>query len=162
MARKTKKYNINLIKQTLSYSVIEIAELFNLHKRTVQTWLQEGLPKIDNKRPFLVLGSELKEFISRKQKKRKKKCKQDEFYCCKCREVRQSRNNLVSIKILNEKSGLIKGICNQCNTKINKIFPIKKLGEIKEIFVVQRIDNKDLNGFSGAIVNTDLKEVTEK
>ncbi len=162
MTKKKKNYNINLIKQTLSYSVIEIAELFNLHKRTVQAWLQEGLPKIDNKRPFLVKGLELKEFISHRKRKRKKKCNQDELYCCKCQEARQSRNNLVSIKILNEKSGLIQGICNQCNTKINKLFASKNLEIIKEIFVVQRIDNKNLTRFNNTNANTDLKKVIKK
>lgn len=158
MIKKKRKYNTNLIKETLSYSVKDITELFGIHKRTIQQWFKEGLPKIDSKKPYLVLGINLKDFIKKKQQNRKKKCKENEFYCCKCREPRKSWNNFVDVKILNEKILLIVGICSQCNITINKIFSIKKLAEIKEIFMVQKIHNKDILGFINPIVNTDLKE----
>lgn len=81
MSKKKRTYNPNLIKETLSYSTQEIADLLNIHKRTVQEWHKEGLPRIDSRKPFLVLGSNLKEFIRSRQNKRKQKCRINEFYC---------------------------------------------------------------------------------
>lgn len=158
MPKKKRKYNTNLIKDTLSYSIYDIASLFGNHRATVRQWIKEGLPLIDNHKPFLVLGSDLKEFIKKRQGNRKTKCNPNEFYCCKCRKPRTSWENLVDLKILNERRLLIIGICSQCDTRMNKLSSLKKLDEIKEIFAVQTIHNQNLIGFDPSIVNTNINE----
>jgi hypothetical protein len=158
MGKKKRKYNTNLIKETLNYSANDIADLYKIHKRTPQQWFKEGLPKIDNRKPFLTLGFDLKEFIKNRQKKRKKKCNPNELYCCKCRKPQTSCNNLVDIKIMNERRLMIMGICSQCNTQTNKLSSLRKLGNIQEIFAVQTIHNQDLIRFNPSIVNTDIKK----
>jgi len=157
MAKK-KTYRTNVIKESLNYCVKDIAERFCVHKRTVQTWLKEGLPAIKDKKPYLVLGYELKEFIKNRQQKRKVPCKVDELYCCKCKAPRKSLNNTVDIKILNEKKLLIKGVCPVCNIKTNKILSIKSISEIQTTFTVQTIHNKNLLGSYPPILNTDIKK----
>ena len=158
MTKKKRKYNTNLIKKTLSYSIYDIASLFRIHRATVRQWIKEGLPLIDNHKPFLVLGSDLKEFIKKRQGKRKTKCNANELYCFKCREPRTSWENIVDLKILNERSFLIMGICSQCNTQTNKTTSLKNLDEIKKIFDVQTIHNQNLIGFDPSIVNTNINE----
>ena len=69
MAKYRKTFNTNLIKNTLNYSTNDIVELYNIHKRTVQEWFKEGLPKIDEHKPFLALGRDLKQFIKERQNK---------------------------------------------------------------------------------------------
>ncbi len=155
---KKRKYNTNFIKATLNYSVNDISELFKVHKRTVQEWLKEGLYKIDNRKPFLVLGSDLEEFIKNRQGKRKVKCNSNEFYCLKCHKSQTSWNNLVDINILNESRVMIIGICSQCNTKINKISTTEEINNIKQIFMVQKIHNKNLIEFNSSILKTDIKK----
>ena len=158
MSKKKRKYNTNLIKETLSYSIYDIASLFGIHRATVRQWFKEGLPMIDNRKPYLVLGSDLKEFIKKRQGNRKTRCSTNELYCCKCRKPRTSWNNLVDLKILNERRFLIMGICSQCDTRINKLSSLKKIDNIKEIFAVQTIHNQDLIGFDPSIVNTNINE----
>lgn len=158
MTKKKRKYNTNLIKETLSYSIHEIAELFRIHRGTVRQWIKEGLPIIDNRKPYLVLGSDLKEFIKKRQGNRKTRCNANELYCCKCRKPQTSWNNLVDLKILNERRFLIMGICIQCNTRTNKLSSLKKLDDIKGIFDVQTIHDQDLIGFDPSIVNTNINE----
>ena len=159
MPKKKRKYNTNLIKETLNYSIHDIASLFRIHRGTVRQWIKEGLPLIDNHKPFLVLGSDLKEFLKKRQGNRKTKCNANELYCCKCRKPRTSWDNLVDLKILNERRLLIMGICSQCDTKTNKLSSLKNLDEIKEIFDVQTIHNQNLIGFDPSIVNTNINEV---
>jgi len=159
MTKKKRTYNPNLIKETLSYSTQEIADLLSIHKRTVQEWHKEGLPRIDSRKPFLVLGSNLKEFIRSRQNKRKQKCRINEFYCMKCKEPRQSRNNLVDIRFLSASRLLVIGLCVQCHTRINKIGSIKNIDEITKIFAIQQIHNRDLVGFDLPSCNTDIEEV---
>lgn len=161
MTKKKRKYNTRLIKQNLSYSTQDIGCLFGVHKRTVQEWYVEGLPRIDDRKPFLIMGFHLKEFLDKRQGSRKRKCQPKEFYCFKCQEPRQSWENIVDIKFLNEKRLMISGLCVQCNIPLNKICSTKKLDELHKIFVVQEIRNKHLFGSSSPIYNTDKNEVTK-
>ena len=158
MVKRKRTYNTNLIKLTYSYSIFQIAELYGLDKGTVRHWLKEGLKKIDGKRPFLINGADLKQFLKNRQKKRKRKCQPDELYCCRCRLPRKAKNNDVILEIKSEKVGRLRGLCCECDAEIYKLVSLKNLAEINEIFNVLKTRNKNLTGFSLPIVNTDLKE----
>jgi len=159
MSKKKRTYNPNLIKETLSYSTQEIATRLNVHKRTVQDWYKQGLPRIDDRKPSLVLGADLKDFLKQRRVKRKRKCRKNEFYCMKCKEPRQSRNNLVNIRFLSSSRLMVIGLCVQCHTRINKIGSIKNIDEITKIFAIQQIHNRDLIGSDSPSFNTDIQEV---
>ena len=160
MTKKKKTYNTHRVKLTLSYSTQDIVTLFGVHKRTVQEWYTQGLPRIDARKPFLVLGGSLKEFLDKRQGSRRRHCQPNEFYCLKCKESRMSWENVVDIKFLNEKRLMVIGLCAQCNTPLNKIFSPKKLDELHKIFVVQKIHHEHLFGSNSPIYNTDKNEVT--
>jgi hypothetical protein len=159
MTKKKRIYNIRRIKQTATYSTQEIAALFNIHKRTVQEWYDRGLPTIDDRRPFLVLGAHLRSFLAAKLRKRKMACRPNEFYCMKCRLPRQSWENLVDLKPLTETKAMIIGLCPICNTTLNKIIARKRLAGIEQIFMVQTAHEADLIGSTPSIVNTDINKV---
>ena len=159
MAKNKQNYNTNKIKRTETYSVNQISDLFHIHKRTAQAWFKEGLQRIDNQRPYLVLGSELKRFIKERQNKRKQKCQIDELYCMKCRLPRKVKGNQVLIIRLNEKSAQIVGICCDCGSKVNQLNSLKNIEKIAKIFMVKKIVHKDLIGCDDSLLNTDLKQV---
>ena len=60
---KKRHPNHRLVKIHRNYAVEEIAKLFGIHKNTVRTWVKNGLSAIDEKRPMLILGHELVEFL---------------------------------------------------------------------------------------------------
>lgn len=138
-----KNYNLRLIKNRESYLFRQICEFLNIHPRTVQAWKQQGLPIINNEKPYLVMGYDLKEFLSKKQKDRKCKLQANEFYCTKCREAVRSTDNDVWIEVSEKTIGkqgfkefVIKGICEFCNSKLNRFSHEGKLGQIKDTFNV--------------------------
>ncbi|MCP3660446.1 MAG: hypothetical protein GY830_09135 [Bacteroidetes bacterium] len=154
-----KTFNINLVKQDYSYTISEIAELFNIHKQTITTWKKEGLRKNDDTRPYLFYGAEIKRFLKNRQNTRKIKCKDNELFCMKCRKPVKSWENIVDIKILNENFLNIEGICNVCSSKINKINSIKNLNKLQAIFNVQVIHNKHLiESFKPSVITHFNKE----
>lgn len=77
----------------MSYSVQEVAELYGLHKNAVLRWIKDGLPIIDQRKPYLIYGADFADYLDGRQKKRKHKCGSDEFYCCKCRAPRKAWDN---------------------------------------------------------------------
>jgi hypothetical protein len=68
MMRK-RRPNHRLVKIHRSYTVEEIAACSVSHKNTVRTWVKAGLPTCDSKRPMLILGSDLAEYLRRAGRK---------------------------------------------------------------------------------------------
>lgn len=141
-----KTYNIRLIKHRESYTLKQISETLNVHPRTVQEWRKEGLKTISTEKPFLVMGYDLKEFLNKKLQSRKTKLEANQFYCTKCRRAVTSKNNEVHLASLNKTIGkqgfkalIIKGVCQECETKLNKFSHEGRLQELKNTFTVANI-----------------------
>jgi hypothetical protein len=139
-----RRFNPKLIKIHANYTTQDIADLFHVHIDTVNSWYRSGLKRIDQERPFLVFGRDLVDFLTRRNKKMKKKTCPDEFFCCKCKEPRKTKGGIVELRIINSKKLMIKGICEICGTKMNKLGSIKKINEIKKMFNVQAIQEERL------------------
>ena len=162
MSKKEKRFrrtfNVQVLKKEMSYSSEEIADLFKVHIGTVYAWSREGMKKIDNNKPYLFLGRDIRDFLRERQKKRKVKCKVNEFFCFKCREPRISKNNSVVIEIHNQRQLNVKGKCIFCGCTINKRDMNSKLNWLLEIFEVQKIVNQHLLGFNPTIVKINQEE----
>ena len=65
-----RRFNPRRVKVHRSYTVEEVASLFGAHKNTVRNWLREGLPKVDDRRPILVLGRQLASFVHARRQHR--------------------------------------------------------------------------------------------
>jgi transposase-like protein len=116
-----KRYpNHRLVKIHRNYTVEEIARLFSMHKNTVRRWIKNGLVTIDNKRPMLILGHVLVEFIKKRRIKNKQSCKPGELYCVKCRRPKFPAENMADYFSVTEKFGNLKAICPDCNSIMNR------------------------------------------
>jgi len=82
MARK--RLNPRLAKMHYSYTVEEIAALYDVHPNTARSWLKSGLTAIDDARPILVAGTELRRFIEDQRAGAKKPCPPGTMYCFRC------------------------------------------------------------------------------
>jgi predicted DNA-binding protein YlxM (UPF0122 family) len=127
-----KKYHPNLIQIKESYSPSEIAKLFKLDKKTIFRWIKKGLKPIQtNTNPLLIMGVELKNFIKRKQQKRKVKLGDDELFCMKCKKAVNGKNGTVKVvktgrtigKNMTEQLNKI-GICQFCGSKLNRFLKV--------------------------------------
>ena len=144
-----KKYNTRLIKTRESLTSKQIAELFNLHPKTIQLWVKDGLITISNK-PILIMGYDLKEYLDSKQNDRKCKLESDEFYCTKCRKAVRSIDNDVWLELTGKTIGknqykeiVIKGVCDECHTRVNRFSHEGRIEEIKENFDVVNLEVLD-------------------
>jgi hypothetical protein len=59
-----RRLNPRRVKVHRNYTVEEVAKLYGVHKNTVRDWLKAGLPKIDGRRPILILGRQLAGFCT--------------------------------------------------------------------------------------------------
>ena len=142
----SKTYNPRLIKHRESYTLKQISETLSVHQRTVQEWRYEGLKTISLEKPFLVMGYDLKEFLAKKIQSRKIKLQPNQFYCTKCRKAVTSKSDEVFLYDLHKTIGkqefkglIVKGICNNCDSKLNRFSHEGKLEEIQNTFSITNI-----------------------
>jgi len=120
-----RKYNVRKIKSKRAYTFKGISEVFGVHTRTVQSWHTEGLKPLEGScNPYLVMGADVRIFLTQKHQKTKTILNKNEFYCMRCREAvipvkvtKQDRK----VTIGNNKQAVtLKGNCPKCGCKVNR------------------------------------------
>ena len=129
-------YNYQLAKIHRSYSVEEVANLFDLNKQSVRIWIKGGLPTCDNQRPMLILGRDLRDFLKARRLKNKRPCPPGTIYCVRCREPKVPVDKNVIYKPITETKGSLIGICPDCDNRIYQITSLTKLEQFREKFNV--------------------------
>jgi len=128
---RARRPNPRLVKIHRNYTVEEAAKLFGIHKHTVRSWINAGLPQCDSCRPILILGRELAAFIQAKRARNKQTCLPGEMYCLRCRLPRKPAGEMADFQPLNDKTGNLVGICPICNVIINRRVSIAKIALVQ-------------------------------
>jgi hypothetical protein len=123
--------NHRLVKIHRSYAVEEIAKLFGIHKNTVRRWVKEGLATTDDKRPMLILGYVLVEFLQARRLKNKRTCKPGELYCVRCRAPKPPAGDMAEYFPITEKFGNLVAICPDCDAFMNRLISLDKIGQVR-------------------------------
>ncbi|TWX65947.1 helix-turn-helix domain-containing protein [Colwellia demingiae] len=131
-----KRYNPNKCKINRNYTVSDIAKLYGVHKNTVKNWIKRGLKKIDNHRPYLILGSELREFLKDLRTINKRPCEFGEIYCFCCNSAREPLQESIEFEPYNLSLFVLKGRCNICNSLMNKYQRLEDLARLQRYFAV--------------------------
>jgi hypothetical protein len=108
--------------------VEEVAKLFGAHKNTVRGWLKVGLPRIDSRRPILILGRQLAGFLHTRRERRRQRCRAGEFYCFRCRAPKASAARTAEYLPITASSGNLKAACEDCGTRMFRRISLHKLG----------------------------------
>jgi hypothetical protein len=122
--------NHRLVKIHRSYTVQEIAKLFGIHKNTVRRWVKDGLTTIDDKRPKLILGYVLVDFLQARRAKNKQPCKPGELYCVRCRSPKSPAGDMAEYSPITEKFGNLIAICPDCDALMNRRVSLAKIRQV--------------------------------
>lgn len=126
-----RRYNPRLPKLHRNYTVEEVARLLQVNRQTVWKWLKVGLRAIDDRRPILVLGAELRGFLRERRAKRKHPTPPGMIYCVGCRQPRPPAGNMVDYIPLSPTSGNFQGICPICDAMIYRRINLGKIEEVR-------------------------------
>jgi hypothetical protein len=122
--------NPRLAKSHRSYSVEEVSRLFAIHKNTVRNWLRQGLTAIDEQRPTVIRGVELRRFLTERRVGGKQTCGPGRIYCMPCRAPKVPAGNMAECIASGETSGTLRGICPDCDRMIYRRVNPQKLGAV--------------------------------
>lgn len=127
---RSRRPNPRLAKIHRSYTVEEAATLYGVHRNTVREWIKKGLPTVDQRRPTLILGSGLSEFLQLRRERNKRSCKPGEIYCVRCREPRTPAGDWLQYKPFTATQGNLFGICSCCDAWLYRRVSLAKLAEV--------------------------------
>ena len=119
--------NPRLAKIYRSYSVEEVSRLFRVHKNTVRNWLRQGLTAIDEQRPIVIRGVELRRFLTDRRTRAKQTCGPGRMYCLPCRAPKVPAGNMAECIQTGESTGTLQGICPDCDRMIYRRVNPQKL-----------------------------------
>lgn len=103
------------VKRHRTYTVEDAAEVLGVHKHTIRNWLKtEGLHPIDDRRPLLIQGADLAEFLVERRRHARRKCGPSEFYCLPCRSPRTPAGNIAEYRPISGVLGNLRAICPVC------------------------------------------------
>jgi len=123
--------NHKLVKIHFPYTVEEAARCLGIHKHTVRRWIKDGLPTIDDRRPTVMRGRDLAEFLENRRKTRKQTCPPGHLYCVKCREPRQPAGDFAEYMPMTAEAGNLRGICPVCDRLMHRRVSLEKLGQVR-------------------------------
>jgi hypothetical protein len=151
--------NPRLTKIHRSYSVEEVSRLLAVHKNTVRNWLREGLASIDDQRPIVVAGLELRRFLTERRTRTKQVCGPGRIFCLPCRAPKIPAGNMAECIVASITAGSLQGICPDCDRMIYRRVNLQKLEAIRgdlDITVTQ--GGRRLEGTTKPNVNCDSNE----
>jgi len=114
-----------------SYSVEEMARLFNIHKNTVRAWFKRGLQPIDGQRPTVVRGEEIRSFLGKRREQAKRPSGPGRIYCLPCRKPKVPAGRMAECVLTGDTTGMLQGICPDCDRMIYRKVNPQKLNAVR-------------------------------
>lgn len=126
--------NARKIKAARSYTIPEVAEVLGCSTRTVRNWAGMGLRVLNDNRPFLIVGDDLKTFLADQSASKKVKLGPNELYCLSCKVPRQPMGMMADEIRQSANISRLVGLCEVCGGTCNRMICARALPEFACIF----------------------------
>jgi len=123
------RFNPYKAKITRSYSVAEVAKLYEVHRNTVRAWLKSGLGSFRYGRQQFIPGAELRAFHVRTNSERRVTTPPGQIYCLGCRAPQPPDGGLIDVIGLRKGSLNVRGICPGCGSFVHRHISIARIEE---------------------------------
>lgn len=111
-----KRANPMAVKAALSYEIGEAAQALGKSPATIRNWRKDGLEFMSSRKPYLISGAAIQEYL--RAKCRASKCRLDphQLYCPACRKGRKPVGMAVVSISMTPKTALLRGPCDHCGS----------------------------------------------
>ena len=123
--------NHRLIKIHRTYTVEEAANALGLHKNTISRWTKQDLAVIDKRRPKLIHGETLVQFLIERRTKSKQPCQTGQIYCVACRAPKRPNGDMADYVRRSKGAGNLRGLCPDCDRLIYRRVSLAALDEVR-------------------------------
>jgi hypothetical protein len=131
----TKYPSPHRIKIHHSYTIEEIARVLSVHKRTVRRWEKAGLAAIDDERPKLILGTDIRRFLSERRRQARRPSPPGHMFCFRCRSPTTPSGGFADLLPLTATIANLCGLCD-CGTLMYRRVSQRTIGVATRNLVV--------------------------
>ncbi len=138
-----KRANPMAVKAALTYEIGEAARALDKSPATIRNWVKDGLPIMAQRRPYLISGAALRDYLRAKYEESKSQLALDELLCMACRQGRKPFNMEVECDPNNAKTYRLKGTCDHCGASAARIISIDRATEFAQTFRFKKSGGSD-------------------
>jgi excisionase family DNA binding protein len=110
------------IKTHRIYTIWEVADALDRHRRTVTRWITSGALKADrSSKPWLIAGSDLKAFLGARRQGRRQKLALHHLYCLGCKGPQEPAGRTADYAHQSASTGMLTAICPACFCMMHKV-----------------------------------------
>lgn len=124
-----KRANPMAVKAALTYEIGEAERALGKSPATIRNWVKDGLPIMAQRRPYLISGAALRDYLRTKYSNSKSQLAFDELLCMACRQGRKPCNMEVERISNNSKTCRLKGTCDHCGASAARIISMNRVPE---------------------------------
>ena len=110
-----------------NYTIADAAKLFQVHRNTVRSWIRAGLETFKAPGCVLILGCELRAFLTARQASRKRPLARGQLYCMSCREPRYAATGSLQLVDRRGTTGNVRGMCTCCRSVMHRRISLQRL-----------------------------------
>lgn len=134
------RYSVQRVKAHRNYTVTELADAMRVTAGTIRNWVKDGLPILTDKRPFLILGCDVKAFLARRVEDRRRPLGRGQVYCMSCRDARTPEPGLVELRKGQGKRMHAKALCSECGSNCCRVIGANDLAVWADLAGVAKDD----------------------
>lgn len=127
------------VKLHRNYTFEEAARTVGASRATVRRWVASGLPALRDRKPFLILGHDLADFLAARARP-KTTCPPGMCFCVRCREARAPAGGIADFIPINMTSGNLRALCPECGSLMHRRTSMAQLQAIRAILDVAIVD----------------------
>ncbi len=134
MARRFKTRGI---KSNKAYDVCELADAACVTPATVRNWLHDGMGRVDDTRPTMIMGFQALDYLNSRKAKGKRPMQVGEFYCMRCKAARTSFGAMADYVPTSANGGRLKALCGVCECNCNRNIRASELPAFSKVLAIE-------------------------
>ena len=124
-----KRYCLRGVCKSRVYTFKLAARIVGVSLATFRKWPKEGLKVITDKRPFLVRGADLIDFLNRRMAANRHIMTKDQIFCMRCKAPRTPLSGTLAFTPHGKLTGRISARCSECRGKIGRFCSTSEMEE---------------------------------
>lgn len=131
------------VKAALTYEIGEAAAALGKSTATIRNWIKDGLPVMASRKPYLILGADIRVYIKAKSKAAKSPLEFDELYCLSCRAGCKPLEMAVVSFPNTPKTTRLMGTCERCGATAARMISKSRTHEFTQTFQIKAGGHSD-------------------
>lgn len=109
------------IKSDRTYDFREAADAMRVTVQTIRAWEKRGLRVMSGKRPYLVLGADLKAFLQEAKQASRQPLEIGDFLCMRCKRPQPPAFGMADYEPMSATHGRLTAFCAACGGSCGRI-----------------------------------------